>query len=76
MDEPFAATRYGRSASAAHELIAEDVQRVQFGQQLERLDGHPDAPLARVYEPGGQFLGLVKSREDGWQPHKVFLLET
>lgn len=57
-------------------LSAEDVQRVHFGQQLGRLDGQPDAPLVRAYEPGGQFLGLVKSREDGWQPHKVFLLKT
>ena len=56
-------------------LSAEDVQRVQFGQQLARGDDQPDAPLVRIYEPGGQFMGLVKMREDGWQPHKVFLLE-
>ena len=57
------------------EISQDDVQRVQFGQRLERQDDHPDAPLVRVYEPGGQFLGLVRTRENGWQPHKVFLPE-
>jgi tRNA pseudouridine55 synthase len=57
------------------ELSHEEAQRVQVGQRLERRDDHPDAPLVRVYEPGGQFLGLVRTRENSWQPHKVFLPE-
>jgi tRNA U55 pseudouridine synthase TruB len=55
------------------ELSSEEVQRVQFGQRLERRDDHPDAPLVRIYEPGGRFLGIVSRKKSGWQPHKVFL---
>jgi len=58
------------------ELSQEDVQRVKFGQQLERLEDHPEAPLVRVYEPEGQFLGIVRIRGNSWQPHKVFLPES
>lgn len=55
------------------ELGPEDVQRVQFGQRFERRDDHPNAPLVRVYEPEGRFLGIVTNKENSWQPHKIFL---
>jgi len=58
------------------ELSHEEVQRVVVGKRLDRRDDHPNAPLVRVYEPGGRFLAIVKSRENSWQPHKVFLPET
>lgn len=54
------------------ELSPDDVQRVQFGQRLQRLDDHPDSPLVRVYDPEGWFLGLVTNKENSWQPHKIF----
>lgn len=57
----------------AIELSPEEAQRIQLGQQIACRDDHPDAPLVRVYEPGGRFLGIVTSREEYWQPHKIFL---
>ncbi len=54
-------------------LSAAETARVRVGQRFARQDTHPDAPLVRVYEPGGQFLGIVRSKENYWQPHKVFL---
>ena len=57
------------------ELTHKEARRVQFGQRLERRDDHPVAQLVRVYEPDGQFLGIVRTRENSWQPHKIFLSE-
>jgi tRNA pseudouridine55 synthase len=55
------------------DLSAAEAARVQLGQQLTRQDTHPDAPLVRVYEPSGRFLAILRSKENSWQPHKVFL---
>ncbi len=54
-------------------LSEEESARMKVGQRLKQSDDQPQATLARVYEPGGRFLGLVKQRDGDWQPHKVFL---
>lgn len=55
------------------DLAEQDAQRVRFGQRLPRQEDHPDASLVRLYEPGGQFIGIATARENTWQPHKIFL---
>jgi hypothetical protein len=46
---------------------------MQMGQPVTRRDGQPVAPLVRVYEPDGRFLGIARRKKTVWQPHKIFL---
>jgi tRNA pseudouridine55 synthase len=55
------------------ELSAEETARVQVGKQIKRAADHPQAALVRIYEPDGRFLGIVKQKDENWQPHKLFL---
>jgi len=54
------------------DLSQEEGERFQVGQRLQLREDQPDAPLVRVYESGGRFLGVATARENTWQPHKVF----
>ena len=55
------------------ELSAAEAACIRVGQIFARQDTLADAPLVRVYEPGGRFLAIVRSKDNYFQPHKVFL---
>lgn len=48
-------------------------QDLQNGKWLPRQVDHPQAPLVRVYNPDGTFIGIVAAHEDVWRPRKMFL---
>jgi tRNA pseudouridine55 synthase len=58
------------------DLTLDEARHLQLGRRIPREEAHPDAGLVRAYEPDGRFLGIVISRDSGWQPHKMFLAAT
>lgn len=55
------------------DLSAQEAQRLQLGQRIQRLAEHPDVDIVRAYEPGPRFIGIVISHNSEWKPHKMFL---
>jgi tRNA pseudouridine55 synthase len=51
---------------------AEESEALLQGKQITRQPHHPQAELARVYQPSGVFLGLVERQDNAWQPKKIF----
>ncbi|HET8909119.1 MAG TPA: tRNA pseudouridine(55) synthase TruB [Ktedonobacterales bacterium] len=52
----------------------ESETRMRYGQQLEfaAATATPDpSRLLRAYSTDGRFLGILRSEDSGWQPHKV-----
>lgn len=54
------------------DLSEAEAYRLQLGQRLPRMYGHPDAETVRAYDANGRFIGIAKSRDFIWQPHKIF----
>jgi tRNA pseudouridine55 synthase len=54
-------------------IFAPDVAgRLLLGQRVPASGVLEEDQPARAYDADGRFLGIVLSREDGWQPHKMF----
>lgn len=53
-------------------LSAEEAAHLRQGRRWPRLPRQPEAPLARVYDEVGTFLGLAAAADGEWQPRKVF----
>ncbi len=49
-----------------------EVSHLHQGRRLPHQPRYPNAPLARVYDQAGTFLGIVAHVDDQWQPKKVF----
>ena len=58
------------------DLSFDDARRLQLGQHIQKQETDPEAAIVRAYEPDGRFMGIVTSRDSGWQPHKMFLAES
>jgi tRNA pseudouridine55 synthase len=54
------------------DVDAEMAGRLSKGQRIPRTPEHPAADLVRVYNPAGEFIGLVTTRENQWQPRKMW----
>ena len=54
------------------DVDVETAGRLSNGQRIPRTPEHPAADLVRVYNPAGEFTGLVTARENQWQPRKMW----
>lgn len=55
------------------QVTAVAAQDLQNGKWLPCQANHPQAPLVRVYDPDGTFIGIVAAYDDVWRPRKMFL---
>jgi hypothetical protein len=53
----------------------EATRRLRQGQRLPQAAGDEETPLARVYGPGGDFVGIVSTSGIAWKPEKIFVEE-
>lgn len=53
------------------EVTAEAADDLVNGRRIPRDVGHPEASLARAYDPAGAFIGVVVPRDGQWKPHKI-----
>jgi tRNA pseudouridine55 synthase len=53
-------------------LSGDDALELYYGRAIARSADQPEASLASAFDDAGQFVGLVKSAGEYWQPHKIF----
>jgi tRNA pseudouridine55 synthase len=54
----------------------EAARQLRQGKRMLRHTGVDEAPLARVYGPGGDFVGIVSAAGGEWRPEKIFVEES
>jgi tRNA pseudouridine55 synthase len=52
-------------------VTAEAATDLEHGRQVARGTADPAAPLVRIIDPDGLFLGVARPEGDAWQPHKI-----
>lgn len=52
-------------------LSSDDAADLYYGRAIPRRADQPPASLASAFDSAGQFVGLVKSGEELWYPHKI-----
>lgn len=53
-------------------LTREDAVDLYHGRIIARHADQPEASLVSAFDNAGQFVGLVKSADEFWHPHKIF----
>lgn len=78
--ENIAASLLPPDSAVAHLPIlsvdGEAARQLRHGQRLPRQAARGDAGLARVYGPGGDFVGIVSAAGAAWKPEKIFVEES
>ncbi len=62
---------YALAAHPAVHLSAEDADHIRHGRSIP-AEGDAVGPLARAYDPGGQFIAVLDRRGSVWKPQMVF----
>jgi len=58
------------------DLSNSEAARLLHGQAILYQPYHPYASLARGYNPANQFIGIIKFKQQSWQPGKIFHPDT